>query len=187
MTSPRRSTRITGRHHYHGAVRPCAADRYSGPRGFSHSDGSLSTTSRRPKQRHWLAAQYRSAGSHVPHRSPSQARATSRPDATWAVSRLPPDLSRACRTSPVLTSSLNISTRHQWFTHVRLLDSHLTRSRRAFSATLNTTALDRSTLRWFAASPYRATTEDHPTSGRTLHLQRSYRVSRSDLLHPILL
>jgi hypothetical protein len=39
--------------------------------------------------------------------------------------------------------------RQQWFTHVRLLVAHLTRSRRAFSATLTTPALDRRSLRWF--------------------------------------
>ena len=37
----------------------------------------------------------------------------------------------------------------QWFTHVRLLVTHLTRSRRAFSATLTTPALNRRSLRWF--------------------------------------
>ncbi len=127
MTRPRRSTRITGLHRYHGAVRPCAARRYSGPRGFCRSDGSLS----RPaagQHRATDRSRYHSAGSHVPHRSPGQARATSRPDATWPISRHPPGSSRACRTSPVSTSSLNISTRHQWFTRVRLLDLHLTRS-----------------------------------------------------------
>src|ERR1700747_334553 len=33
MTSPRRSTRITGRHHYHEAVRPCSPHQYSTPHG----------------------------------------------------------------------------------------------------------------------------------------------------------
>ena len=66
-----------------------------------------------------------------------------------------------------------VSTRHQRFTHVRLLDPHLTRSRRAFSATLSTPALDRRTLRWFAASPYRAATKGHQPSGQLLHLRCS--------------
>jgi hypothetical protein len=35
MTRPLRSTRITGLHSYYGAVRPCAAHRYSAPRGFA--------------------------------------------------------------------------------------------------------------------------------------------------------
>ena len=42
MTRPRRSTRITGLPSYHEAVRPCAAQRYSGPHGFSRLDVSLS-------------------------------------------------------------------------------------------------------------------------------------------------
>jgi hypothetical protein len=37
-----------------------------------------------------------------------------------------------------------LTTRHQWIAHARLLGPHLTRSRRAFPATLTTTALDRS-------------------------------------------
>jgi len=37
---------------------------------------------------------YRRPGSHVPHKSLSQARATSMPGAAWAVSRCLPDLSR---------------------------------------------------------------------------------------------
>src|SRR5680860_678112 len=49
--------------------------------------------------------------------------------------------------------------RQQWFTHVRLPVAHLTRSRRAFSATLTTSALDRRSLRWFGASPCRAAPE----------------------------
>src|SRR5215207_820789 len=57
-----------------------------------------------------------------------------------------------------------VSTRHQWFASARLRDSHLTRSRRAVSATLTTPALDRRSLRWFAASPCRAATGGPPPS-----------------------
>src|SRR5215207_3652410 len=57
-----------------------------------------------------------------------------------------------------------VSTRHQWFASARLRDSHLTRSRRAVSATLTTPALDRRSLRWFAASPCRAATGAPPPS-----------------------
>ena len=56
MTRPRRSTRITGLHSYHGAVRPCAARRYSGPRGFCRLDGSLSRPAAGHYLRHWPAA-----------------------------------------------------------------------------------------------------------------------------------
>jgi membrane dipeptidase len=59
---------------------------------------------------------------------------------------------------------LGLSTRHQWFTCIRLPDSHLTGSRLAFSATLTTPALYRRSLRWFEASPCRAAPEDLPPS-----------------------
>jgi hypothetical protein len=75
----------------------------------------------------------------------------------------------------VLMSSVDLSTRHQWFTCIRLPDSHLTSSRLAFSATLTTPALYRRSLRWFEASPCRAAPEDLPPSPaqqrcRILHL-----------------
>jgi len=57
-----------------------------------------------------------------------------------------------------------VSTRHQRFASARLRDSHLTRSRRAVSATLTTPALDRRSLRWFATSPCRAATGGPPPS-----------------------
>jgi hypothetical protein len=41
----------------------------------------------------------------------------------------------------VLMPSFRLSMRQQWFTHVRLLVTHLTRCQRAFSATLTTPAL----------------------------------------------
>ena len=94
MTRPRRSTRITRLHSYHGAVRPCATHRYSTPRN-------------RPRARQPLAGRGRAAtGSHVPHRSPDQARAASMPDTTWPVSRHPPGSSRSSGSAPVSMSSL---------------------------------------------------------------------------------
>jgi hypothetical protein len=49
-----------------------------------------------------LAARGRgTTGSHVPHRSPDQARATSTPDTTWPISRHPPDSSRTRTPRPV--------------------------------------------------------------------------------------
>src|SRR6266487_4584265 len=62
---------------------------------------------------------------HVPHQSLSQARATSMPDATWAVSRSPPGSSLGWNRPSVLASSATFSTPHRWFTLVRLLGSHL--------------------------------------------------------------
>jgi hypothetical protein len=58
---------------------------------------------------------------------------------------------------------LPVSTRQQWFTRVRLLDPHLTRSRRAFPATLTTPALRPAQLAVVCGLPCRATAEDHPT------------------------
>jgi hypothetical protein len=55
------------------------------------------------------------------------------PDAIWAVSRLPPDLSRSPGLAPVSTPLEFVTTRHQRFAHARLPDPHLTRSCRAFS------------------------------------------------------
>jgi hypothetical protein len=49
----------------------------------------------------------RTTGSHVPHKSLDQGHATSMPDATQAVSRLPPELILGYRKPPVLTSSLD--------------------------------------------------------------------------------
>jgi len=67
-------------------------------------------------------------GSHVPCKSPRQARAAYMPDAIRAVSRLPPDLSRGPGHAPVSTPLRFVTTRHQRFAHARLPDPHLTRS-----------------------------------------------------------
>ena len=89
----------------------------------------------------------RTTGSHLPRRSPTQARATSMPDTTWPISRLPPGSSRAKKANPVLMSSIK-------FRHVisGLLSfaflGHTCRTQGATSpATLATTALYRSNLR----------------------------------------
>ena len=70
-----------------------------------------------------------------------------------------------------------LSMRQQWFTHVRLLVAHLTRSRRAFSETLTTTALDRRSSRWFGLPACTANPEGH-----ILHHWHST-VRAGDLLH----
>jgi hypothetical protein len=63
---------------YYGLLRPCAPHRYSHPCGFFHFNFSIiiGTT-----------------GSHVPHKSLNQVRATFMPDAAHAVNRFPVDLS----------------------------------------------------------------------------------------------
>ena len=92
------------------------------------------------------------------------------PDAVWAVDRYPPDLSRANETHPVLTPSMHFSTRHQRFACVRLLGSHLTESRPAFSSTLTTIALYDSSLRWFEACSCKPTSRGRPLISRAAWL-----------------
>jgi hypothetical protein len=85
-------------------------------------------------------------------------------------SSLAEDAPRRCVIVPGLGCCLgfgvikSLSTRQQWFTHVRLLVAYLTRSRRAFSATLTTSALDRRSLRWFGIPACTANPEDLPPS-----------------------
>ena len=53
----------------------------------------------------------------------------------------------------------DISMRNQRFTLVRLFHLHMTRLTRAFSVSFTTAAFDRSSIRLFEASPYRAGSE----------------------------
>jgi hypothetical protein len=145
-------------------VRPCAPHRYSPPR----RSAAWSSRSRRP-----AAGHNRSTG-QPPHRGdrfPSSApepesRSRHHPCRTpiWPVSRRPPDSSQGNDSTPVLNVIDTLSTLHRWFAFARLHDPHLTRSRRAFSATLSTPALDRRTSRWFAITPCRATAKGHQTN-----------------------
>ncbi len=131
-----------------------------------------------------LAAHERgTTGSHVPHQSPGQARATSMPETTWPISRHPPGSSQASPPDPVSISS-------KWFRHVisrSLTLAFLTHTRRAqrraVSATLTTTTLDRSSLRWFATSPCRAIAEDHQPNRPAPPSPMQHRIKQSDLLH----
>ena len=158
MTRPLRSARITGPQRYYETVRPRAPRRYSAPCGGGRLKISLSP----PAQ---AGDSIGATGSHVPCKSPGQARAAYMPDAIWAVSRLPPDLSRSPGHAPVSTPLRFITTRQQRFAFARLPDPHLTRSPpRLFPQRSPRTALNRRSLRWFEASPCRATPEDLPPS-----------------------
>ena len=86
------------------------------------------------------------------------------PDTAWAVNRLPPDSSRGrviprfrCHSYTFDTSSTVRSRSPSW-----LIPDGARCA--AFSATLTTPALNRRSLRWFEASPCRATPEDLPPS-----------------------
>jgi hypothetical protein len=67
-------------------------------------------------------------GSHVPCKSLTQSHAIFTPEATWAVNRLPPNLSRTQYSSPVLTSSIIFRRLIEWFACARLSESYLPRS-----------------------------------------------------------
>jgi hypothetical protein len=158
MTRPLGSTRVTGHRRYYEAVRPCAPRRYAAPAGLLLGDLPLpadgqtdppacrgdrfpcSTQEPEPRSRHL----------HAGHHLASQ----------QAPARLIPEQ----LLDPGFDVIQAVSTPHQWFASARLRDSHLTRSRRAVSATLTTPALDRRSLRWFAASPCRAATGGPPPS-----------------------
>src|SRR3954471_12333432 len=103
-------------------------------------------------------------GSQVPCSSQDRARATLMPDATLAVSGSPPALIPEQRLLPGFDVVHTLSTLRRWFTRVRLPDPHLTRSRRAFSLTLTTGALDPSRSRWFGARLRRPAPRGLPSS-----------------------
>ena len=137
MTRPLRSTRITGLHHYYETVCPRAPRRYSTPYGVCRLGISLSPPAT-------AGNSVGATGSHVPCKSPGQARAAYMPDAIWAVSRLPPDLSRDPGLAPVSTPPKFLTTHHQRFASARLPDPHLTRSSpRLFPQRSPRTALNR--------------------------------------------
>ena len=162
---PLRSTRITRSHRYYELLRPCALHRYAGSYGVIHLSVSLhiSTT-----------------GSHVPRRSPEPRHATSTPDTTQPVDRLPLDLSRTTEQDPVLMSSTAVA--FDASAVVRLRSSHDSphdASFDAFSLTLTTPTLNRSRSGLFEASPA-GLRRAH------LHLLRSYDTSKTSCLIPCL-
>ena len=99
---PLGSTRITELPSYYEAVRPCALRsvlylslvhnlRISHHGRASSSKPTTPIAGRVPRGQ---PSSFRVTGSHVPHQSPSQARAAFMPDTVWAVSRCLPDYSR---------------------------------------------------------------------------------------------
>lgn len=93
-------------------------------------------------------------GSHVPHRSLNRTRATSTPDDHLArTCRHPPDSSRGNNWTPVSVIVATLTTFRQWFTHVRLLGSHLTPLWTPFPQRSPPRLIHRRSLRWFGTSP----------------------------------
>ena len=163
MTQPLCSVCFHRPHRYYGLLRPCASHRYTRLRGATTYGFSLGIET---------------TGSHVPHESLGQDHAAFIPDAAQAASRSPPELIPGGRNNPGFdVGQIIISIRHQRFTLVRLPEPHLTRSRRAFSVTLTTLALDQRSLRWFGTCPCRPVPRDLPSS--FVQLLHSYRSSRT--------
>src|SRR4051812_45686874 len=115
-------------------------------------------------------------GSQVPCSSQDWARATLMPDAALAVSGSPPALIPGQRLLPGFDVVHTLSTLRRWFTRVRLPDPHLTRSRRAFSLTLTTGALNPSRSRWFGACLRRPAPRGLPSSRTDIAWRTAVRV-----------
>jgi hypothetical protein len=160
MTRPLRSSRITGPHCYYEAVRPCAPHRYSAPHGFRRLGISLPHTA---AGRSCATGRPRARDDRFPRSTPKPRPSSRHLHAghRLASQQAPARLIPSPHAAPGFDVTHMFSTRPQWFALARLLGPHLTRSRRAFSATLSTPTLDRRTPRWFAASPCRATAEAH--------------------------
>jgi hypothetical protein len=75
----------------------------------------------------------RATGSYVPHPCLNQDHAAFMPDASGAVGRFPSTCFAGQSLDPGFDVAFVLSTRHQRFTCVRLLDSYLTESCSAFS------------------------------------------------------
>ena len=143
-----------------------------------------STNDRAPQPLHSAARGRRTTGSHVPHRSPDQARATSMPQTTWAVNGYPPGSSQAIHADPVLISSNAFRHVISGSLSLALLGPHLPRSTaRLFCRRSARAALDRRTLRWFAASPRRTAAEHHRPDRPVPPSSMQHRISRFDLLY----
>jgi hypothetical protein len=91
--------------------------------------------------------------------------------------RISPMLIPEQRLHPGFDVVPTLSTRHQWFTCVRLSDPHLTRSSHAFSLMLTTRALNPSRPRWFAACLRRPAARDLLSSRTDIAWRTVVRIS----------
>ena len=137
-----------------------------------------------PCWRHWPPA---GAGRQVPtFHTRAQAKLTPPP------CRTPPGQSagtRQAESQAVSSSPVSMSSKADFDTSSvdRLRSSSWPNTCRAhgatFPQTLTTTALDRSSLRWFAASPCRAAAEDHQPNRLAPPSLMQRRIKQPDLLH----
>ena len=146
-TRPLRSARITGHPRYYEPVRPYAPTRYSAPHSFRCLGCSLSPAVPTPDRRRRgdrfprsvpmpdLSSRHLYAGHHL------------------ASQQAPARLVPGQRLDPGFDDIATLSTLPQWFTHVRLLGSHLTPSRAPFPQRSPPRLIHRRSLRWFATSP----------------------------------
>lgn len=103
-------------------------------------------------------------GSYVPHPRLNQGHAAFMPDASGAVHRSPSTCFAGQSLDPGFDVAFGLSTRHQRFTCVRLLDSYLTEYVPPFPATLTTKTLDLRRLPRFEICACTPTSRDLPSS-----------------------
>ena len=103
-------------------------------------------------------------GFHVPCTRLDQGHATFMPDAVWTVSRPPSRLIPGPPIVPGFDIIHSLSTRHQWFTRVRLPGPHLTRVPLPFPSTLTTRALYPRSLRRFGTCSCKPVPRGPPSS-----------------------
>ena len=101
-----------------------------------------------------------------------QARVAFMPDTTWPIGGHPPGSSRRQPETPVSMSCSIISTRPQRFTHVRLPGPHLTPHWAPSPHRSPPRSHDRRSMRWFGASPRRATPKGQPSSAAQHRLRQ---------------
>ena len=136
-TRPLRSTRVTGLPRYYGAARPCASRRYSVSRSFCCLRFSLLAAAGFPTRPRQYRGRRFARSTQEPEPSSRRLCAGRRLGSKQVSPRLLPEQQSDSGFDVVHT----VSTPRQRFTHVRLLDPHLTPSRGAFSATLTTPAI----------------------------------------------
>src|SRR5439155_11040742 len=96
--------------------------------------------------------------------------------------RIAPALIPGQRLDPGFGVVPTLSTRHQGFPCGRLSDPYLTRSRRAFSETLTTGALDPSRSRWFGACLRRPAPRGLPSSRTDIAWRTVVRIEPENFL-----